>query len=132
MGTLLYFLHLEGEVVMYLKRTTEEVVVEMSINDLEYSISTRRGIVWDNAFNEEIEFLTEYLGSEITTNLLMYTLGLSKQMNSNSYTEDFEIDVSRSAEDDSVLKITIVLEKREYDLLWVRYIWENVFDKGNK
>ena len=132
MGTLLYFLHLEGEVVMYLKRTTEEVVVEMSINDLEYSISTRRGIVWDNAFNEEIEFLTEYLGSEITTNLLMYTLGLSKQMNSNSYTEDFEIDVSRSAEDDSVLKITIVLEKREYDLLWVRYIWENVFDKGYK
>lgn len=127
MGTLLYFLHLEGEVVMYLKRTTEEVVVEMSINDLEYSISTRRGIVWDNAFNEEIEFLTEYLGSEITTNLLMYTLGLSKKMNSNSYTEDFEIDV----EDDSVLKITIVLEKREYDLLWVRYIWENVFDRGN-
>ena len=116
---------------MYLKRTTEEVMVDMCVNDLDYGISTRRGVVWDNAFNDEIEFLTEYLGSEITTNLLMYTLGLSKQMKSSSYTEDFEVDISRSAEDDSVLKITIVLEKREYDLLWVRYIWENVFDRGN-
>ena len=53
-------------------------------------------------------------------------------MKSDSYTEDFEIDISKSAEDDSVLKITIVLEKREYDLLWVRYIWENVFDRGNE
>ena len=117
---------------MYLKRTTEEVIVDMCVNDLDYGISTRRGVVWDNAFNDEISFLTEYLGDEITTNLLMYTLGLSKQMNSDSYTEDFEVDISKSAEDDSVLKITIVLEKREYDLLWVRYIWENVFDRGNE
>ena len=115
---------------MYQKMTTEEVKIVMCVEDLCYSISASKGVVWDNAHNEEISFMESILGSEITNILLFYVKGIVH--GKSELKEIFSIDISHDAEDDGILDITIEIQKKEYDLIYVTFSWVNQTEEANK
>lgn len=96
---------------MYTKSLKEEVSIQMVVEDLDFSISAKNGVVFDNCYNNEIRGLKEKIGDMTCTALLMYVRGLVSNLQQDTYYEVFEIDNSRSYNDDSTLKIDIIITK---------------------